>query len=281
MFPFHSQTPTKPRRVGHPLGHPVRRQPEPLRRRGLSLVELIISTAIVSMIAVAMATLSTAVNVSQEAATNIDRMTQHGRASIRRIRATINSAHSSTQFPGFIVLTHTVSGSTIPDTLVVWTPPTSANDPDGLPLVEEIKIYMPDSSNARHLLELSRPGDTTTVPALANTAAWDALVASIYTDDTAIRLTKYLRTVDLSGNTVSQIRFTTRLRPDQSQIDAYIAMTATWDDIYWPQNMYTANTGTRQNQCLFELQLLDDPPAPQDHYTFVGSGSVFYLFAQP
>lgn len=282
MYPIHRQDRTVVAKchVSKPSVCPTGACPT-RHRRGLSLIELIISMAIMSMIALAMGTVTTAVNVSHEAATNIDRMTQHGRASIRRIRSAVDAAHSSTQFPGFFVLTHTIGTVTVPDTLVVWTPPGAANDSDGLPLVSEIKIYLPDSGNPRHLLEMSRPADASTVPDPSDTSAWNTLVTSIYNDDTAVRLTKYLNTVVVSGTTVSQIRFNIRLRPDQSQIAAYIGGGATWDDIYWPQNMYTANTGTRQNQCLFEIQLLDDPPAPQEVYTFVSSGSVYYLEPKP
>jgi len=235
------------------------------------------SMVIVSMIALTLATLTSAVNESHEAANSISQMTQHGRATIRRIRAAIDGAHASSQFPGFFVLTRSVAGVTIPDTLVVWTPPSSPNDPDGLPLVSEVTIFAPDPSNPQKLMELKQATNTSTVPAPSDSIAWNSLISSMLVGNSNVRLTKYLRTTVVGSSTVSRVRFNARLRPDQSQIAAFIVGNANWEDIYWPQNMFTADTGTRQNQCLVEIELSDDA---QGH-TFVGTGTIYYLEPKP
>jgi prepilin-type N-terminal cleavage/methylation domain-containing protein len=251
--------------------------PRRVFRRGLTLVELLVSITIMSMIALVLATLSTAVNQSYDTATNLNRMTQHGRSAIRRIEKAINSAHASPQFPGLMVHMHVFSTESLPETLIVWAPDGVPNNPDGLPLVQEIIIFRPNPSNPRELLQMTRESDTSEVPALGDTSAWETLLSEFENDSKSIKLTKYLHTFSPnSSTTLGRVRFNLRLRPNQAQIDTHYGGGANWEDIYWPQNLFTATTGTRQHECLIEIRLRDDAPASQDPMTFWGCSSVLF-----
>ncbi|HIF34567.1 MAG TPA: prepilin-type N-terminal cleavage/methylation domain-containing protein [Planctomycetaceae bacterium] len=252
------------------------------RRRAMTLVEMSISIAVMSMVALSASMLTTTVHDTHVAATHLNRMTQHGRAACRRIRDALNRAQANSVFPGFIVRNDLIGGVSLPNTLVVWAPDVSPSDPTALPLVSELVVFQPDPDDPRRLVEITDPTDTSTVPELMDTTSWNTLMTSLENNGKRATLTRYLHfDTDLSGVPMSLIRFTARLRPDQSQIDAYIAETATWDDIYWPQNLYSSASGMRENECLFEFQLRDDPPAVQDITTFWGSSAVFYLEPQP
>lgn len=258
--------------------HPKQPTRRVLPRRGLTLIELMISTAIVAMIAVALATLGTAVNESHEVANNVDSMTKHGQSTIRRIRRAIEDSYANTAFPGFSVFSRVVGSTSIPDALVVWTPlQGNPTNPLGLPVVGELTVFMIDENNPTDLLQVTEPGSVATVPALSNLSAWATLLGDMQTNGTVTRLTKYVRTVPITGGTVGQVRFHARLRPDQSQIDAYINGNADWDDIYWPQNLFTDRSGTRQHQCLVEIQLQEAAPAPEDVFTFHTAVPVYFL----
>jgi hypothetical protein len=247
----------------------------------LTLVEMSISIAIMSMVALSVSMLTTTVHNTHVASTHLIRMTQNGRAVFRRIRDTLNRAQANSVFPGFIVRNDLVDGISFPNTLVVWAPVGDPSDPNALPLVSELVVFRPDPSDPRKLLEITQVTNTSSVPALSDTSGWDTLMASLQSGGDRVTLTRYLQDTSLTSSDVGLIRFTARLRPDESQINAYIADTATWDDIYWPQNLYSSSSGMRQNHCLFEFQLRDDPPAVQDVTAFWGSAAVFFMEPQP
>ena len=90
--------------------------------------------------------------------------TQHARVAMERIAATVRGATTSDEFPGMIVITETVSGYQFPDLLVVWYPDGDPVDPDGLPQVNELRVYCPNSQSPNELLEITFPDDTRTVP---------------------------------------------------------------------------------------------------------------------
>ena len=133
-------------------------------RRGLSVVELMIATAIMSTIALSVAMLADTTYVSSEYADDLADVTQHGRVAIGRIEAALNAAHYSDDFPGYLVVKE---GSSVDgmwyyhrDFLVVWRPDGTPANPDGVPLENELVFFLPDKTNPNELLEITFPSST-------------------------------------------------------------------------------------------------------------------------
>ncbi len=261
------------------------------RRRGLTLVELIMVSAVMAILATALAALSTTVQIANQQQTGRGLALQHGQVAIQRIERALQSATTSEQFPGFIVVSETVGGSTFPDTMAVWKPSGQPVSPDGLPRVNELVVFTPMYGDPTRLIELREPYDSSEVPALSDDAAWQSLIlmmkmgAMAGFDSTAPVLTDLMRkavVTDASGTSVGQrgcVRFEQMLRPSAAEWQAYKAGSKSWQSLAWVQGIYGAKFGQRQSLCRIELQLR---PADLDLHDkqvaipFFGSTAIYY-----
>ncbi|MHB8902724.1 MAG: PilW family protein [Thermoguttaceae bacterium] len=270
----------------------ARRMPRPPRGRhplrwGFSLLELMVALSIMVLVVGSLGALVKAVNEGARYGESYGTATQHARVAVERIAAGVRGAAASGQFPGILVVTETVSGYSFPDTLVVWRPDGSPVDPDGLPRMNELRIYCPDRQSPRRLMEITLPGDTSTAPFPADAAAWRARVATAATGAAAVRtvLTDMLRTSQagsLGSSRRGDVRFAVRYRPSQQEIDSCAAGSVAWSSLAWPQGLYSGQVGIRQAWVQMELQLVPDstsaPAATSDlaAVPFLGSASLFY-----
>ncbi len=261
----------------------------------MTLAELIIASAILSMIVVTMAMLAQAVQQNSDYGDGHGEAAQHARVTLGRISRTVNGASANASFPGLLVLSTQVGAWQFPDTLVVWYPQRTAANPQGLPsapaglpLFQELVIYCPQPGSPNNLLEITDPGDTRTVPVWNDTADWSTELAAVIASKTANQtvLTDLLRTAVVSGATNpaprGMIRFVTRLEPSAAQWTAYQQAQLAWNSLSWAQSLYGATTGLRQVWLRIEVQLvpgeasLPTDPTGNGAIPFFGSATLYY-----
>jgi len=263
-----------------------------LRRPGLSLVELLITSTILALIAGGLAALASTVQISNAHHYGRSLTLQHGRVTLQRIQRTLNQATANEQFPGFVRFADSVGGNDYPDTLVVWHPETTASAPDGLPLINELVTFCPDPKEPHKLLEIRVPADNRPAPPLSNRTAWGTELAAIKanSDATRVVLTDLLRLAvptNTSGSVYplrAALRFEVLKRPSDTEWAEYKAGTRSWEKISWVQDIYGSQTGLRQSWCRIELQLR--PGEVDDHamaaaLPVLGSAVVYYELRKP
>ena len=243
--------------------------------------------SVMVMIMGAMGALSKAVNEGALYGESYGTATQHARVAMERIAASVRGATTSDEFPGLIVLKETDAGWEFPDILVIWHPEGAPVDPEGLPRVNELRVYCPNPESPNELIEVTFPSDGRIVPPPSDTAAWLAEAANLKTSNRAVRtvLTPMLRTASTSSvaNSVrGVVRFDIRYRPSDSELASYAAGTKNWDDLAWPQGIYSANTGLRQVWLRTELQVVPGSTnvgvqsAEETAIPFLGSATRYY-----
>ena len=261
------------------------RTPAACGRRGLTLIELMIASAIMTMVVGALAVLSRAVQVGCDYSSDHGEAVQHARVVLERITRFVNGATASSEFPGILVLDRTEGGYSFPDTLVVWHPATTAFDPKGRPRFEELVVFCTSPDRPQELLELTFPGNTGMVPPLADPVAWSGALDGLIGLSTTRRtvLTDRLRTasVDGSDNAASRracARFHARFRPSDQELAAYTAGDVAWNELPWVQNVYGPSGGLRQVLLRIELQLAPGKASNgRAGVTFFDSAAVYYV----
>jgi type II secretory pathway pseudopilin PulG len=248
-------------------------------------------SAVMAIVATSLAALATTVQVSNQQQTGQGLALQHGQVAIQRIERALQSATTSEQFPGFIVVRETVSGSTFPDTLAVWKPNGVPVAADGLPRVNELVVFTPAYNDPTRLIELRDANNSSEVPAVADAAAWQYLISMMKMsamsgmDSRATVLTDLMRqaaVTDSSGISRGQrgcIRFEQTLRPSAAEWQAYKAGSATWQSLPWAQGIYGTSVGQRQALCRIELQLRPGDTDSHDKQVaipFFGSAALYY-----
>lgn len=256
-------------------------------RRGLTLIELLISVSIMSLTTLSLGMLARAVQISSAYNEGNGAAAQHAQVTLERIEKAVTKATANEIFPGAVVFAESVSGNRFPDTLVVWKPDTGtvAADAMGLPRFCELVVFCPNPNLPSQLLEITSRSDTRTIPALSNTSQWTTELSTLKTGNASrkIILTDLLRTASLnSGSTQrSCVRFEVALRPTAEEITAYRNGTTAWDAILWPQGWYGSTTGLRQTWVRSELQLLPNSisggiAASDQAIPFFGSAALYY-----
>lgn len=256
-------------------------------QRGMTLVELLMVTAVMGILASTMAALATTVQMANEQQLGRGLAIQHGQVAIERIERTLLGAFANENFPGFIVRSETVSGSTFPDTLVVWSPKGEPVDPDGLPRVNELVVFTSALGDPSKLVEIQSDSDTSPVPALDNDYEWQYLIETLkssyfeYYDSGGAVLTDLIRKARVAKGFPARacIRFEQQLRPSASEWQAYKDGLTAWSDLPWALGVHGAATGQRQALCHIELQLRPGDIESHDKglaIPFFGSGAIYY-----
>ena len=257
----------------------------------MTLVEMLMATGIMGILATTMAALSMAVD--QSASYNYGRSTaaQHARVALQRIDRMVTTATSVPAYPGVAVSCAQVGSYLFPDTLIVWQPGAAPANAAGPPLIKEVIFYCTDPNAPNQLVEITAPSDTRTIPmdsATLNTSSWQTTIAGIKTASTSqkVVLTSLLRTATVSGSGTSTprgaVRFYCDLHATAAEWTAYQAGKLTWSNIAWPQGLYSASAALRQASVHTELQLMPVQMTGQQDSSgqlpmiFFGSAALYY-----
>lgn len=271
-----------------PVGKPRRAA----RRRGLTLMELLIAISIMVMVIGTLGALAKGIQQSFEYTEGHAVATQHARVVLERISKTVREAAANEQFPGAIVLAEEVGSWRFPHTLVVWHPDGDPAEPDGLPRFNELIIYCPRWSAPNRLVEITVPNDVRPVPPVEDKATWAAEIEAIKKSNSSQRvaLTDLVRTCSVTESSITSwrgaVRFETRLRPSAAEWADYRADNLAWDELSWVQGIYGSKTGLRQTWLRMELQLMPGEQtvagdsAGQRAIPFLGSAALYYEMHQ-
>ncbi len=255
-------------------------------RRGLTVVELALSVAVLAMVSTAVAALAGGVRQGSEFTRNSATMTQHARVTLERITRHIENAWATEANPGVVVVHETIGGAAVPIALVAWRP-TSGTPANlaGPPLVRELLIITTDPADPRRLLEVRAPSNSsTTALETLDSASGRSLIASILASASSqkVLLTELLRTTAVSGNATRRgvIWFARRLLPTAAHLAAGRSGTQPWGELPWPQGIYGGNGGLRQVWVRIELQLAPPGAALEsmavNAMPYFGSAALYY-----
>ena len=258
-------------------------------RRGMTLAELLVAASIMLLIAGATGTLAMTAHSANGFCQGQTACAQHGRVIMNRIERAVQAAVANESFPGVLIVSEQSGGSTLPSTLVVWSPTATAANPSGLPLISEIVVFSPDPSHPNQLLEIRSPTEATAVPAASDTTGWQTLTDRLKTSasTTKIVLTDRLKTVPVSGTYSDSaaatdlrgvVRFRRFMAPTDTEWSQYRAATKTWVNLNWPTDSYRTSSGTRVVACQTELHLVPGSMAAATFTVvpFFGSASLTY-----
>jgi prepilin-type N-terminal cleavage/methylation domain-containing protein len=251
-------------------------------RYGLTLVELLMTIAVVGLIGAALAALATAVEQGSQYTNGHGAATQGARVALGRIRHHVETATATADFPGFAVFGQTVGAWAFPDTLVVWHPSAAPANAAGPPLFSELIIYCPSPTAPHELLEITIPGYQVGTPPLSSRALWLSELDAIKSSGSARRVTLLgnLRTARPSDFLPPRgcVRFAERVSPSASDWNSYLAGSTDWGDLPWALDIHGSQTGLRQAWCRVELQLDADPsPSGESPLAFFGSAALNYM----
>lgn len=234
-----------------------------IRCRGLTLVEVLVSMAIMSMIAVTLASVSLSTSQVTDYTTGQGDGLQHARVVWERIQRIVQESTSAELHAGAVVVYDQIGSYRYPDTLLVWRPPSGTpSNPSGPPLLREVVMYSTNSDNPNELIEYTNPFNSTQIPfdpAVLNTSAWRSTLASFKKDNETqkVVLTNLLRVAQPTGQTSSRgaVRFDVWTNPSRTDLVAYRAGTTLWKNLPWPSVSYDKTCGLRQLRVRVELQI--------------------------
>jgi len=233
-------------------------------RRGLTLVEMLVAMAVMSIIAVAMVTVSAGTHSAAEYSTGQADALQHARVALERIERMVQESSFTEAHPGAVVVYEQFGTYRYPDTLLVWRPASGVPaNAEGPPLINEVLIYCPNPAKPRELVELRHPFDTSPIPfdpAQLNTPAWRTALAAIKNDPRTeqVVLTDLVRLAQPTGRSETRgaVRFDAAVNPTAAQMAAYRAGSTAWKNLPWPTVHYGNQFGLRQLSVRIELQLV-------------------------
>ena len=273
---------------------PALRADKTLTRRGLSLVELLMSLTITALLSVVFGSLMLAMQMAWQHSGGISSCNAEARVALSRIRYMLSQAGTyrnpgASQQVGVAVVGTPVNGSTLPQTLVVWSGGrTGGMSSQGLqsrlPLISELVIYAPDPGDSSHLIEVVAGTNTNSIdfadPNFANTIR--SLLTAPQLDK--VLLCDRIRRTNLSGTIVGNVHFEMFQTPSDTEIASTTAGTTAWNDLTWSQGIVASDSGLRQATVRMELQLESALGAPvlttssPTALPFLGSASCRYVY---
>lgn len=258
-------------------------------RRGLTLVELMVASLVMALIAATVSVLASSAQLANDQTGGDGLASQHARVVINRIEQTMLAATATEEFPGFASFHEAIAEWQLPHWLVVWSPDPALPDTDGVPQFSEIVVYTPDPSAPHRLLEVTNRTDEREVPPFTDSILWRTEIENMIKAGSSVVLTDLVRTASDGTLTRGLVRFITRVHPTTSEWQTYISAPtdANWSSMSWPQDLYSVNGGIRQSWCRIELQLMPGPGSPDEDPTgqtaipFFGSAALYYQVERP
>lgn len=262
--------------------------PHTHHRTAFTLAEIVIAMGVTGVIALALGSLASAVHSSNQYVQQQATMTQHARVVLERIKRHVETAHTSREFPGFVIIERSSSGHDFPDAIAIWQPVSAAANPDGLPLVSELIVYLPNPASPNELWEITDRTNHAAAPAVAATSSWQTLLKSLAASSSATRVavTELLRRAKANASDTqlwAVIRFEGNQYPTDARLADHLAGSANWEDLEWAQSLYSNQSGMRQSWCRIEMQLIPRELAAADGQDsadvstpYFGSAAIYY-----
>lgn len=282
-------------RTSHPSPSPASRF---AHRRGMTLLELMLAMSISAIMVGSLSVLASATRQTSEFNQGQSDSTQHARVAMQRISRAVTDAYATETYPGVVVVDATVGAYRYPDTVVVWRPANGVPaNPAGPPLIKELVIFGPDVNDPSQLIEVTVPTDSRTIQlndASLNTTSGRTLISSLKTATSSVKTVITSRVKTASTSTASgsssmraAIRFECELHPSAAEMTSFRAGTTTWNNLSWPQSIYSSSFGLRQIWLRSEIQLMGldknadgTYPATVATLPFFGSATNYYNLTQ-
>jgi len=238
-------------------------------RRGFTLLEMIVALGIAAMLVVSLSGLLLAVQSAWTVSKSYHDVSIQGRAALERIRWMVSQAgtYRIGNEPvrlGLVVISRTVDGVTLPETLVVWSGGRSAGIQEkrqpavSLPKINELVIYTPDPGGSNRLVEIQMASNSSTLDFTSSTLGTTIqnLISASSAGDRVL-LTDKLRTsrVNSGGSLLGNLRFELLQSPSDEQITTTTIGSDAWYALPWCQGMGFSRGGSRQASVRIELQL--------------------------
>lgn len=251
-------------------------------KRGLSLAELLVASAVMGIICLSFGTLAMSVQMANEYSQEKNLVGQHARVILQRVERTMQSAYATESFPGMLPITYYYASYDFPQAIAIWAP---TGDPiASYPRIDELVVFAVDPDNSNRLLEIRNESDTRSAPGLTDEAGWRTLITDLINsaDSEIVEISDLVRAGKAGSNYYSTLRFETRVLPSDADIAAARAGSVDWEDLNWATSIYSAKAGLRQVWCHFEWQLV--PNANLEEHAqlreqavpFFGSSAIFY-----
>lgn len=251
-------------------------------KRGLSLAELLVASAVMGIICLSFGTLAMSVQMANEYSQEKNLVGQHARVILQRVERSMQGAHATESFPGILPITYYYSTYDFPQAIAVWDP---IGDPiASYPQVDELVIFAVDPDNPNRFLEIRNESNTSTAPGVTDETAWRTLVTNLInsSDSDIVEISDLVRAGKAGSNYYSTLRFQTRVVPTDADIAAARSGSVDWEDLTWATSIYSSKAGIRQVWCHFEWQLV--PTSNIDEHSslgeqavpFFGSSAIYY-----
>lgn len=259
------------------------------RRRGLTLVELLLASAVMSIVAGVAGMLAVTVEQGWNAGQAMADGLQNGRVVRERILQRVQQAYCAETHPGFAVAVTTEGTYRFPDTLVVWSPSGTPANVNGPPKINECIFFCPNPSQPNELLEITAPSDTRDIPldSTLSGSTWLTELETLKSATTSTRvvLTKLLRVAQTNASDASTrrgcVRFEQILGPKATAWSSYRGGTLAWSSVPFAQSIRGTQTGLRQARVRFEIQLMPEggtatDTVQQEAIAVLGSAALYY-----
>lgn len=269
-------------------------------RAGFTLIELMSSLVILTMTVTVLSGLILAISQAWDHSNILEESRQQAQATMSRIRWMVQqsgtyrvSGQSTTLGVGTVSQTWLFYQA--PSVLVVWSGGATGGMADlgvqsRLPVASELVVYAPDAQSPSKLVELTFPGNSTTVDFRA--AGFATVVGTLMTSPNrkSVKLCERLRVTAsqdfamYGAPSIGNVRFEVAYSPTDAQIAGASPGSQNWNDLPWAQGMVGADNGLRSFNVRIELLLERDPAKPQtsDGFTtalpFFGSANRRYVF---
>ncbi len=239
-------------------------------RRGLTLVELLMSMAISSILIVALAGIVTATQTAWKHTQGIEDSQAQVTAAFDRIKMMVSQAgiyQISGQTPrvGLAVVSHPWNSIDIPNTLVVWTGGRNGGISDQgtlkrLPNINELLIYTIDPNDPHNFVEIALPAVDASID--FNSSSFSSTIRSAIKSSSAesallsnrVKSSQYVLSGNPWGPAVGNIRFDLVKTPSDASLSGVSPGTSAWMNLPWPQGTASASSGLRQATVNYEIQ---------------------------
>ena len=264
-------------------------------RCAFTLVELLMSVTITSMVSVVLGALMMAMQTAWEHTQGLETIQSQSRAALDRIQYMIAQAgtYQVSGQPvriGVGVVERTVSGTQLPDVLVVWSGGRSGGQVEAglltrLPVVSEVVFYAADRTDPTRFSEIMLPTNASSLDFAASNFATTVTTLLTSTSAERVLLCDRVRTSLLTGgNLVPNVRFEMFESPTATELSGISPGTSAWNNLKWSGGIVMSDSGLRQATVRIELQLerrVNVPArttASPTAVPFFGSASYRYVY---